>query len=65
MTDRFDKIDWSFTTWEGSRKEQIRRWSKLTFDQILYAQEEMADLAEEFSPSSRRATKSEKSANRE
>jgi len=40
-----DDIDWSLTTWEGSRREQLRRWSKLAFDEILKAQEEMADLA--------------------
>jgi|GEM_PF-3130505 len=40
-----DEIDWSLTTWEGSRREQLRRWSQLTMDAILQAQEEMADLA--------------------
>jgi hypothetical protein len=48
MPDEPDGIDWSLTTWEGSRREQLRRWSELTFDEILQAQEEMADLAEEF-----------------
>ncbi len=47
MTQQPDDIDWSLTTWEGSRREQLRRWSKLTFDEILEAQEEMADLARE------------------
>jgi hypothetical protein len=40
-----DGIDWSLTTWEGSRREQLRRWAELSFDEILAAQEEMADLA--------------------
>ena len=48
MPDEFDDIDWSLTTWEGSRREQLRRWSELTLDDILDAQEEMADLAGEF-----------------
>ena len=48
MPDEFDAIDWSVTTWEGSRREQLRRWSELTFDEILRAQEEMAELATEF-----------------
>jgi hypothetical protein len=48
MPDEFDAIDWSVTTWEGSRREQMRRWSELTFDEILRAQEEMAELAAEF-----------------
>jgi hypothetical protein len=43
-----NSIDWSKTTWEGSRLEQLRRWSKLSLDEILAAQEEMADLAAEF-----------------
>ncbi len=55
MPDKFDQIDWSVTTWEGNRKEQIRRWSRLTFDQILHAQEEMAELARELSPSGMKA----------
>ena len=41
-----EDFDWSVTTWEGSRREQIRRWSELTMDEILAAQEEMADLAQ-------------------
>ena len=48
MSNTPDGIDWSLTTWEGSRREQIRRWSKLTMDEILAAQEEMAALAEEL-----------------
>ena len=38
MSEKFEDIDWSLTTWEGSRREQIRRWSKLTMDEILAAQ---------------------------
>ena len=48
MAEQSDDIDWSLTTWEGSRREQLRRWSKLTFDEILEAQEEMAGLAQEW-----------------
>jgi methyltransferase-like protein len=43
--DNLKDIDWSLTTWEGSRREKIRRWSELSFDEILNAQEEMAELA--------------------
>ena len=43
-----DEIDWSLTTWEGSRREQYRRWSKLTLREILLAQEEMQELADRF-----------------
>ena len=44
------KIDWSLTTWEGSRREQYRRWSQLTLREILLAQEEMQKLAEKLNP---------------
>ena len=43
-------IDWSLTTSEGSRREQYRRWSKLTLREILLAQEEMQKLAEKLNP---------------
>ncbi|OGT71308.1 MAG: hypothetical protein A2W76_07855 [Gammaproteobacteria bacterium RIFCSPLOWO2_12_47_11] len=43
-------IDWSLTTWEGSRREQYRRWSQLTLREILLAQEEMQKLAEKLNP---------------
>lgn len=39
------EIDWSLTTWEGSRREQIRRWRELSWDEIIAAQEEMAEIA--------------------
>lgn len=41
-----DSIDWSLTTWEGSRREQLRRWAALSLEEILRAQEEMQELAE-------------------
>ena len=50
MNDASESIDWTLTTWEGSRREQIRRWSELTMDEILEAQEEMEEMAEKLSP---------------
>jgi hypothetical protein len=41
-----DGIDWSLTTFEGARREQMRRWRQLRWDEIIAAQEEMAELAE-------------------
>jgi len=41
-----DIIDWSLTTWEGSRREQLRRWATLSLEEILLAQEEMQELAD-------------------
>jgi hypothetical protein len=43
---RRESIDWSLTTWEGSRREQLRRWAALSLEEILLAQEEMRELAE-------------------
>lgn len=39
-------IDWSLTTWEGAEREQLRRWARLSLEDILRAQEEMQNLAE-------------------
>jgi len=41
-----DRIDWGLTTWEGSRREQLRRWAALSLEEILLAQEEMRELAD-------------------
>lgn len=43
-----DTIDWSLTTWEGARREQLRRWAELPLERIILALEEMQDLAEQF-----------------
>ena len=41
-------IDWSLTTWEGARREQMRRWAALPLENIISALEEMEGLAEHF-----------------
>lgn len=38
-------IDWSLTTFEGSRREQLRRWAQLPIENIVTAQEAMQVLA--------------------
>jgi hypothetical protein len=38
-------IDWSLTTWDGARREQLRRWADLPLEDIVRALEEMQDLA--------------------
>lgn len=43
-----DQVDWSLTTWEGSRREQLRRWSQLPLEHIIAALEEMGELAQHF-----------------
>lgn len=48
MSKQDDEIDWSLTTWEGSRRETLRRWCKLSVRECLQALEEMCDLARHF-----------------
>jgi len=40
-----DDIDWSLTTWEGSRRAQLRRWLTLTVRERLQAIEDLAEVA--------------------
>jgi hypothetical protein len=47
-----DGIDWSLTTWEGARREQLRRWSRMSLAEMILALEEMQVLAEKLSQSS-------------
>lgn len=44
-----DGVDWGLTTWEGARREQLRRWAALPLERIILALEEMQDLAERLS----------------
>lgn len=47
MTERDEReIDWTLTTWEGSRREQLRRARDLTLRERLQAIEDMAELSE-------------------
>lgn len=41
-------VDWSLTTWEGARREQMRRWAELPFERAIMALEEMEELAKEL-----------------
>jgi len=43
-------VDWSLTTWEGARREQSRRWAKMTLAEMILALEEMQVLAERLHP---------------
>lgn len=43
-----DSIDWRLTTWDGSRREQLRRWAALPLERVILAIEEMQDLTEHF-----------------
>lgn len=48
MSEIPDSIDWSLTSWEGSRRAQLRRWRTLSLRQKLLALEEMTEIAEHF-----------------
>ncbi len=37
-------IDWSLTTYDGARREQLRRWAALPLERIVAALEEMEQL---------------------
>lgn len=43
-----DAIAWSLTTWEGVRREQLRRWRALPLDRIIRALEHMQVLVDAF-----------------
>ncbi|PCJ87222.1 MAG: hypothetical protein COA54_06895 [Thiotrichaceae bacterium] len=48
MTDNNKNIDWEQTTWEGSRKAQLRQWLKLTLRERLQAVENMGEISQHF-----------------
>ena len=42
------ELAWQITTWEGSRREQLRRALRLTCRERLQALEQLAELARHF-----------------
>ena len=48
MSQMPDDIDWSLTTWEGSRREQLRHALSFTLRERLQAVEDMAEVAQRF-----------------
>ena len=48
MSEAGDTIDWSVTTWEGSRRAQLRRALTLTVRERMEALEGLADVARRF-----------------
>jgi hypothetical protein len=48
MSEKRDDIDWSATTWEGSRRAQLRHALTLTLRERLEALEGLADVARRF-----------------
>lgn len=47
-----DTIDWSLTTWEGARHEQMRRWKRMPLADMILALKEMQVLAGKLAQSS-------------
>jgi hypothetical protein len=41
------EFDWRLTSFEGARREQLRRWRRLPLEDILRAIEEMQDIAQQ------------------
>ena len=48
MSEKRDGIDWSATTWEGSRRAQLRYALTLTLRERLEAMEGLAEVASRF-----------------
>ncbi len=48
MSESDKTIDWSKTTFEGSRREQLRRWRALSLRERLEALDRLSDLAGAF-----------------
>jgi len=42
------EFDWRLTSFEGSRREQLRRWAQMPLEDILLAIEEMQDIAQQL-----------------
>lgn len=39
-------LDWRLTTFEGARREQLRRWAELPLENMVLALEEMQEISQ-------------------
>lgn len=39
-------VDWGLATWNGSRREALRRWAQLPLERVIAALEEMQELSD-------------------
>ena len=39
-----DTVDWKLATWDGAKRETLRRWAALPLERIIAALEEMQEL---------------------
>lgn len=46
LPEALEQVDWRVATWEGSRREQLRRWAALPLERVIAALEEMVELGE-------------------
>jgi hypothetical protein len=49
-----DLIDWTLTTWEGARREQLRCWAELPLENVIAALEEMENVAAQLAAKAHR-----------
>ncbi len=42
------EFDWTLTSFEGSRRKQLRRWAQLPLENVLLAIEEMQDISQQL-----------------
>ena len=42
------EFDWRVTSFEGARREQLRRWAQLPLEDVIRAIEEMQDIAQQL-----------------
>jgi len=45
--------DWKLATWDGAKRETLRRWAALPLEEIIAALEEMDELNEQLRTSDR------------
>jgi hypothetical protein len=46
VSNELGQFDWRLTTFEGARREQLRRWAALPLEQTIRALEEMEEMSE-------------------
>ena len=55
MTDREHNIDWSRTSWEGSRREQVRRWLQMSIGERLKAWDELMEQTDRIAAAGKKS----------
>lgn len=49
-------VDWDLATWDGARREALRRWAQLPLERVIAALEEMQELSDMLAKSAADAT---------